>query len=172
MSYYGEQDIICPYYVNQNKYALICEGILEETYSFGMNRFNTVTKKKNHVDKYCCSYDFKKCPYAAIMENIYGGNEVKKKSLREQMKQLRQDNEIADRKVEHLLHMIDLKNKEAERLEAQLKASEAFIVILHGMVADDGKVSIPKEKVAEILKELPEIHCKYVGDEIVFLTEK
>lgn len=172
MSYYGEQDIICPYYVNQNKYALICEGILEEAYSLSMNRFGTVTKKKNHMDKYCCCYDYKKCPYAAVMEGIYGGNEVKKRSLREQMKQLRQENEIAERKVEHLKHLVDLKNREVEKLEAQLKASEAFIVILHGIAAEGGKITIPKETIASVLKELPEIHCKYTENEVVFLIEK
>ena len=48
---YGAELVQCPFYKNESKNSIRCEGVISITCS---NNFNTSTEKKKHLEKHCC----------------------------------------------------------------------------------------------------------------------
>ena len=68
MANYGTQDVICPYYVNETNREIICEGVINNTCS---QPFRSQKNKNIFKDKYCNSFNYKKCPYSEMLEQLY-----------------------------------------------------------------------------------------------------
>lgn len=80
MSKYEDVEVICPYFVKFFRNSSIkCESQVPG--------FKGILQKKNRVQvrdyaiKYCCSYEYFKCPYAAMMIKEDMRNEQKRASL-------------------------------------------------------------------------------------------
>ena len=69
MSDYNCAKAICPYYKQFKKQEIICEGIIDNTaIHIG---FGNVHDLRRHVKKYCCHYDYEKCPVAKMLTEKY-----------------------------------------------------------------------------------------------------
>lgn len=125
---------ICPYYVDENKKTISCEDVIR--------RFATYRSKNRHMDKFC-DKDWKDCPYAMALTQMYedcdtGSDpdriklEHRSKALEKENKKmlsllgrydiriLSKDKEISqirkkNRELEDALHKEHRKRKEAER---------------------------------------------------------
>lgn len=58
---YGSEDVKCPFYRQETRNAIKCEGVFCETCTFN---FADQIKKKEHKKKYCNHFNYKKCPHA------------------------------------------------------------------------------------------------------------
>lgn len=56
---YGAADVKCPFYHEETRNAIKCEGVFSKTCTFN---FENAIKKKKHKEKYC-NLNFKKCPH-------------------------------------------------------------------------------------------------------------
>jgi hypothetical protein len=64
---------ICPYFETEDPLHIKCEGIvkLNKVNTEFVMRFPSKDKKKDWLKEYCETYQYGKCPYAAIIENAY-----------------------------------------------------------------------------------------------------
>lgn len=62
---------ICPFYISEDMLTIRCEGIVPENNSTYVMRFKDTRMKKAWLDKYCETYGYCNCPYAAILESSY-----------------------------------------------------------------------------------------------------
>lgn len=64
---YGSQDVKCPFYKDETKNTIRCEGIFSAALS---NNFDSAQSKKEHVKKYCCKH-FKECSLYKVVNQKY-----------------------------------------------------------------------------------------------------
>jgi hypothetical protein len=64
---------ICPYFETEDQTAIKCEGIvqLNQVDTVYQLRFPNKTRKKDHLQMYCETYQYGKCPYAAVLNKSY-----------------------------------------------------------------------------------------------------
>lgn len=48
---YGAKEVKCPFYKEESKNAIICEGLFSQSLT---NNFLTAAEKKKHREKHCC----------------------------------------------------------------------------------------------------------------------
>lgn len=68
MANYGSQDVKCPFYKNETKNSISCEGIFGCTC---IHTFASRIEKKNYKQKYCDVFDFKKCILYKSINSTY-----------------------------------------------------------------------------------------------------
>ena len=68
MANYGSQDFKCPYYKGDDEKKINCEGTFT---NFCTQIFKSEKKKKLYKEEYCCSFDYKKCPYCKMLDQNY-----------------------------------------------------------------------------------------------------
>ena len=61
---YGSQDVKCPFYKDETKNTIRCEGIFSEAIS---NNFEHSNKKHIHRKTYCCT-NYSNCP---LYKSVY-----------------------------------------------------------------------------------------------------
>lgn len=66
-SCYGSEDVKCPFYKQETRSAIKCEGDFAESCTYG---FKNPDKKKKHKERYC-NTDYKKCPHYSEVEAKY-----------------------------------------------------------------------------------------------------
>lgn len=64
---YGDVDIKCPFYIEQTKNTIKCEGIVSVTCS---NNFSTTKAKREHQSIACCD-KYRGCAIYRILELKY-----------------------------------------------------------------------------------------------------
>jgi len=64
---------ICPYFSTEDTTAIKCDGIVElkDIDARNVMRFCNKRSKEAWIGKYCESYQYLECPYAAILEGQY-----------------------------------------------------------------------------------------------------
>ena len=68
MGDYGAEKTKCPFYKEETRNSISCEGI------FGcscVHTFATATEKKNHKEKFCDVFNFKKCILYQSINSTY-----------------------------------------------------------------------------------------------------
>ena len=60
---------ICPYYRFHDRQKIKCEGLLDNAAAW--NNFQSETDKKTYFREYCCSYNWKACPWAQALSRKY-----------------------------------------------------------------------------------------------------
>ena len=71
MSVFGEQDIICQYYIKQNQVNITCEGMLPDSNIFSEVHFESQREKKKHIQSFCNTHTYRTCPCAQGIERKY-----------------------------------------------------------------------------------------------------
>lgn len=66
---YCSPKVICPYYFGSDKITISCEGMSKREQN--IRKFASKSYKKRHFEQYCCSYDYKECFLAKIIEKKY-----------------------------------------------------------------------------------------------------
>ena len=67
--FHGAEKTICPFYKNETKNSLSCEGIFSCSCT---NNFLTAEEKKRHKKMFCDTFIYKDCIlYQSIMHNKY-----------------------------------------------------------------------------------------------------
>lgn len=61
---YGSQDVKCPFYKDETRNTIRCEGIFSNAIS---NNFERALKKNSHKSTYCCK-DYQSCP---LYKSVY-----------------------------------------------------------------------------------------------------
>lgn len=64
---YGSENVRCPFYSEETKNAIKCEGVISKTCK---HNFETSTQKKKHKGKYCNRTYFE-CPYYKQVNSKY-----------------------------------------------------------------------------------------------------
>lgn len=65
-NYYESKLAICPFYLRDTGKTVSCEGISSN--SCLQYTFKTGDEKKEHKEKFCNSYDYRKCEWAGRKE--------------------------------------------------------------------------------------------------------
>ena len=64
---YGEENIVCPFYIEQSKNTIKCEGIISVTCN---NNFSTAVEKREHQLRTCCN-NYRSCAVYRILDLKY-----------------------------------------------------------------------------------------------------
>lgn len=64
---YGSVDVVCPFYKDETKNKIRCEGIVSVACT---NNFTDAIKKTQHYKRYCCS-EYESCPLAIVLNKKY-----------------------------------------------------------------------------------------------------
>ena len=67
-TYYGNQDVICPFYKEEDKLIIKCEGIVSQVCS---QQFRTQKRKEAAKENFCNTYNYKSCPHFKAVEVKY-----------------------------------------------------------------------------------------------------
>lgn len=78
MSSYGEEKVKCPFYKEETKNSIKCEGIFGCTC---VHNFASSKEKKNHKEKYCDEFYFKKCILYQSVNSTYKMHQKEKAYL-------------------------------------------------------------------------------------------
>lgn len=54
---------ICPYYLSDNDKSITCEDTIRQ--------FRTSAIKRCYLEEHCCSFQWKDCPYARALDQVY-----------------------------------------------------------------------------------------------------
>lgn len=65
---YNAKDVICPFYRNNEKKTIQCEGLISLD---GIQKFGAEKALKIHMTKYCNSFNYRFCPYAKALKQKY-----------------------------------------------------------------------------------------------------
>lgn len=68
MAEYGSQDVKCPYYRGDIEKSIKCEGAINKICT---QPFKSHQKKETYKEKYCCSFNYKNCPYCKMLDRKY-----------------------------------------------------------------------------------------------------
>lgn len=67
---YVSKYVVCPFYHNEDKQTMYCEGVITDATL--LNSFRSNFDKSEYKTKYCCSMDgHKKCPVAESLYKKY-----------------------------------------------------------------------------------------------------
>ena len=67
---YVSKYVVCPFYHNEDKLTMYCEGVISEATL--LNTFRSLSDKGEYKAKFCCSMDgHKKCPIAEYLYRKY-----------------------------------------------------------------------------------------------------
>ena len=108
---------LCPYYVDENKKTISCEDVIR--------RFVTYRSKNKHMNKHC-DKDWKSCPYAVSLSEMYrrieAGSDEYTEKLRHKAKALEKEN----KKLISLLGRYDVRlySKDVEIRQVRKKNRE------------------------------------------------
>lgn len=65
-------NMICPYYMGEEKSRIFCEGCISDYARVdNVYRFRNDVAKEKHMWKYCATYDYGKCAYAMYKDTTY-----------------------------------------------------------------------------------------------------
>lgn len=70
MTDWVSQDVICPYYKTSSGSRIVCEAFIKGADKCTSDFPNRV-ERANHMETYCNTYDYSKCPVAALCEKKY-----------------------------------------------------------------------------------------------------
>lgn len=72
---FGDETIICPYYVKSDQNSITCEGLEDQSSNNSFRQwFRWPKKKQKWKQGYCCSFDYEQCPISQMIEQSkYGG---------------------------------------------------------------------------------------------------
>ena len=62
---------ICPYFSTEDVLHIKCEGMVQQNSAVNVMKFATLERKKEWLHKYCETYQYGLCPYAAIKDRQY-----------------------------------------------------------------------------------------------------
>lgn len=65
---YGSEKVKCPFYKEDTKNSIRCEGVISIACS---NNFEAAEKKRQHLELYC-EKEYEKCPHAKVLYEKYG----------------------------------------------------------------------------------------------------
>ena len=68
---YGSENVVCPFYRSADKETLICEGVVT---GICIQHFKSNRDKQEHIKRYCNTFGYKKCLYAAGLIAMYNSN--------------------------------------------------------------------------------------------------
>ena len=74
---------ICPYYIDDNKKTVSCEDVIR--------RFATYRSKNKHMNKFC-DKDWKECPHAMVLSEMYHNMESAPDPAKLQVRALEKEN--------------------------------------------------------------------------------
>ena len=83
--YYESICAICCYYVGEGSHKLVCEGFYDKS-NMHMT-FPSNGAKREHMEKFCYSYDYENCPVARMLEQAQAAGE--KEAPRAESRELR-----------------------------------------------------------------------------------
>lgn len=66
MGDFKDADIICPFFKRFKHNAIECESVVKG-FDTKLQKHNNV-QIRSYINKYCSTYEYKKCPYAAYRE--------------------------------------------------------------------------------------------------------
>lgn len=61
---YNAKDVICPFYSDDTRNSIKCEGLFSTS---STQNFKTSAERNRHIQRYCNTFNYKKCPYAEAM---------------------------------------------------------------------------------------------------------
>ncbi len=65
---YGSALTKCPYYDEESKNNIKCEGTISKTCT---HNFKSSAQKRKHKNKFCDTFDFKNCPHFKQIQKKY-----------------------------------------------------------------------------------------------------
>ena len=103
---------VCPFYRNEKGYSITCEDVYR--------RFETKADKKHHKFTYCCE-EWKKCPYAQDLNELYEKMEGQKMNKTDELRQKCKAQEKEIKKLATMLGKADKKVAELTRANENLQ---------------------------------------------------
>lgn len=100
-------EVICPYYVDENKATITCEDVCRS--------HKTADRKWQWMDMYCLSWDWMKCPYAADLSDAYRRFEEGDKRALDEHKEKAKKGEIHSLRIK-----LGQANKRIERQQKKI----------------------------------------------------
>lgn len=68
MGDYGAEDVICPFYKEETKNTITCEGVIGENCR---QAFSDSMQKKAHKKEYCNAFNYSNCLHCKQLEIKY-----------------------------------------------------------------------------------------------------
>ena len=71
---YGDEQVVCPYYVEQSNTAVKCQGKIQADElaglkgQYGLLQFSSVGQKDKWLQNYCTGFAYHTCPYCKDMD--------------------------------------------------------------------------------------------------------
>ncbi len=155
MKYYGEQDVVCPFYVGENKQNIFCEGLTDCMEQ--VCKFNTPGHKRSYQLKYCKSFDYCKCEYAKLLELIkYQEENDMKKTTQEKLesatkliKELKIEQQAFERERNALVHQIQWRQNALDQEKARTASTELLTKYLAFELAGKDEIRVKIEDLAK-----------------------
>ena len=79
MPVYGSQDVICPFFKDMTSRTIRCENVFSISVT---NDFESVSLKCEHQERYCCTFNYRKCLLARMLFEKYAREDVVEKEER------------------------------------------------------------------------------------------
>lgn len=76
---YGEENVVCPFFKDWTSRTIRCENIFSIAV---INDFESVSLKREHQERYCCTFNYKKCLLAKMLLEKYAAEDVIEKEER------------------------------------------------------------------------------------------
>lgn len=155
MEYYGQQNIICPFFVNENKNNIICQGLTDTTKS--VNCFDAPTEKKKYKLNFCECFNYMDCPYYRILDQIkYQEENEMSKTLEEKLKgateyirQLQKEKRANERALKY---QVDWREAEIRKQKAKVESTEMLTKFLVDKLSGGGELRVPIGELARYSK--------------------
>ena len=152
MEYYGQQNIICPFSVGENKNNIICQGLTDNTKMY--NYFDTPTEKKTYKLNYCERYGYMDCPYYKILDQIkYQEENEMAKTLEEKLKgatecikQLKKE-KVANERA--LKYQVNWREAELRKQKAKVSSTEMLTKFLVDKLSNGEELRVPIDELAK-----------------------
>ncbi|MCR5702997.1 MAG: hypothetical protein K6G85_00125 [Eubacterium sp.] len=174
---YGEQEVICPYFVGENKQNILCEGICEGTRM--MSSFGRPSEKETYKMNFCNRYAYMDCPYAKILDELRYVEEnmdyeKKLKEANEQIKKLQEEKAEIERDNNALRHQVDWREREMNKSKASVDSTEMLTKYLVYQLAGKKELRVSVEELKEFLKkyDLIAVQDKVTGELVFNLVDK
>lgn len=76
---WGDEAVICPFFKDMTSEAIRCENVFSCSV---INDFGSKNLKREHAERYCCTFNYKKCLLAKMLLEKYAAEDVREKGER------------------------------------------------------------------------------------------
>ncbi len=73
---WGDESVICPFFKDMTSRTIRCENVFSISIT---NDFESVSLKREHQERYCCTFNYKKCLLAKMLSEKYAAEDVREK---------------------------------------------------------------------------------------------